>query len=182
VLLDAYERLLARRAMTIGQGSAAHEPNGVPELVLAGRATEQSRPWLDRIARAPLAPFVRHIGYVQPAGRRELYEGARLLVQPSFEEGFGLPVLEAMTIGLPVVAANRGALPEVLGDAGPLVDPDEPDQFAAAIGRVLDDPPFAAACAAKGVLRAQRFTWKSTAERTYDAYRDAIQHRQCASA
>src|SRR5262245_36331347 len=101
LLLDAYERLLAQRR------------HATPELLLAGAATETSGPWLSRISRAPLAGRVRHAGYVDPERRRDVYEGARLLVQPSFEEGFGIPVLEAMTAGVPVVAANRGALPEV---------------------------------------------------------------------
>jgi glycosyltransferase involved in cell wall biosynthesis len=125
-LLDAYEHLLARR-------------RDLPPLVLAGKATEASRGWLERLERAPLKGAARHIGYIDPANRRAVYDGARLLVQPSFEEGFGIPVLEAMTAGVPVVAANRGALPEVLGDAGPLVEPDEPEQIAAAIERLIDD-------------------------------------------
>jgi glycosyltransferase involved in cell wall biosynthesis len=118
-LLDAYELLLSQQV------------SALPKLVLAGKATEQARPWLDRISKAPLKDFVNHIGYVEPAKRRSLFEDARLLVQPSYEEGFGIPVLEAMTVGVPVVASNRGALPEVLGDAGELVDPDRPDQMGA---------------------------------------------------
>src|SRR5439155_25556918 len=133
------------------------------ELVLAGKATDASNGWLDRIGRPPLAGRVRHIGYVEPANRRALYEGARLLVQPSFEEGFGIPVLEAMTAGVPVVASNRGALPEVVGDTGILVDPD-PDALASGIARILDDEAYEAACAAKGPLRAQHFSWRSTAQ------------------
>jgi glycosyltransferase involved in cell wall biosynthesis len=168
-LLDAYERLLG----------VARARTTVPALVLAGQATAESEPWLDRIARPPLRGIVRHVGYVEPSRRRELYEGARLLVQPSFEEGFGLPVLEAMTIGVPVVAANRGALPEVLGDAGLLIDPDEPDQLASAIGRMLDDDACAAACAAKGPLRARQFRWDLTARCVYEAYQMAM---SCASA
>ena len=82
---------------------------------------------------------MRHIGYVDPADRHALYAGARLLVLPSFEEGFGLPVLEAMTVGVPVVASNRGALPEVVGDAGLLVEPDQPEALADAMARLLDD-------------------------------------------
>ncbi|HWF86492.1 MAG TPA: glycosyltransferase family 1 protein [Vicinamibacterales bacterium] len=167
-LLDAYEILLARR-------------RDVPPLVLAGRATSAARPWLDRLARAPLAGVARHVGYVDPADRRALYDGARMLIQPSFEEGFGMTVLEAMTIGLPVVAANRGALPEVLGDAGPVVEPDEPEQMASAIERLLDDSAYASAASAKGVLRAAQFSWARTAERVYLAYQHAIEHR-CASA
>jgi glycosyltransferase involved in cell wall biosynthesis len=160
-LLDAYEQSLSRGTK-------------LPDLVLAGRGTEAARPWLERIARAPLANRVRHIGYVQPANRRELYDGARLLVQPSFEEGFGIPVLEAMTLGIPVVASNRGALPDVLGDAGLLVEPDDADAMAHAIERMIDDEVFAAESAAKGLVRSRQFTWDLTARRTVDAYQQAI--------
>lgn len=163
-LLDAYEHLAARR-------------RDLPTLVLAGRATEQSGPWLERIQRAPLDRLVRHVGYVDPDRRRELYEGAALLVQPSFEEGFGLPVLEAMTAGVPVVAANRGALPEVLEGAGSLVDPDDREQMAAAIAEALDDTAAAARMTAAGIARARAYTWQETARRTVDAYRAAIAHR-----
>jgi glycosyltransferase involved in cell wall biosynthesis len=168
-LLDAYEHLLSRR-------------RDLPPLVLAGRATGASRTWLERLEQAPLKGAARYIGYVDPADRRALYEGARLLVQPSFEEGFGLPVLEAMTAGVPVVAANRGALPEVLGDAGPLVEPDEPEQIAAAIERLIDDDAYAAAAAAMGAARAAHFSWARTARTVYEAYQQAIDHRRCALA
>jgi len=164
-LLDAYERLIA-------SGRQA------PELVLAGRASDEAGPWLERLTHPPLAGRVRHIGYVDPSNRLELYSGARLLVMPSFDEGFGIPVLEAMTLGVPVVASNRGALPEVLGDAGPLVDPDEPAEMAGAIARLLEDNSYASACAAKGVLRAQQFNWTRTARLVHDAYRQAIDDRR----
>ncbi|MCU1384623.1 MAG: mshA 4 [Acidobacteria bacterium] len=165
-LLDAYEQLAA---------SAARRP--VPELVLAGRATAEARSWLDRIGRPPLSGKVRHLGYIDANARRALYAGARVLVQPSFDEGFGLPVLEAMTLGVPVVAANRGSLPEVLGGAGLLVDPDRPGDIADAIARMVDDDGLAAECAAKGIARAHAFRWSDTAHRVYDAYRQAIERR-----
>src|SRR5207245_10658533 len=113
---------------------------------------------------------VRHVGYVEPAARQARYAGARMLVMPSFDEGFGLPVLEAMTVGVPVVAARRGSLPEVLGDAGPLVDPERPADIAAAIDRVLSDDGYADACVAAGFKRAAQFRWAHTAERVCDAY------------
>jgi glycosyltransferase involved in cell wall biosynthesis len=168
-LLDAWERLLALRA---------DRAQDVPELVLAGKATAESQPWLDRLARAPLEGRVRHIGYVDPSNRQALYDGARLLVQPSFEEGFGIPVLEAMTRGVPVVAASRGALPEVLGDAGLLVDPDRPDDVASAISRMLSDRDLVAAAVSKGIERAARFNWDATARRVFQAYEQAIDHRR----
>jgi alpha-1,3-rhamnosyl/mannosyltransferase len=177
-LLDAWERLADHGPP---ERTAAARKR-LPELLLAGQATEAAQPWLDRIARPPLLGLVRHVGYVDPSRRRELYVGARLLVQPSFEEGFGFPVLEAMTVGVPVVAASRGALPEVLGDAGLLVDPGDPDQMAAAIARMIDDDQLAATSASKGLLRSRHFDWERTAHGVYDAYRLAIQHRQCASA
>jgi glycosyltransferase involved in cell wall biosynthesis len=164
-LLDGYERLITTHRQA-------------PELVLAGRASDEARPWLERLARPPLAGRVRHIGYVDPSNRLELYSGARLLVMPSFDEGFGIPVLEAMTLGVPVVAADRGALPEVLGDAGPLVNPDDPSAIAGAIARLLEDDSYASACTAKGVLRARQFNWTRTAQLVYDAYRQAIEDRQ----
>jgi glycosyltransferase involved in cell wall biosynthesis len=106
-LLDAYERLLGpSRGGAAGPAPARH---GVPELVLAGHAPEAARACLERIAQPPLQGTVRHIGYVDPARRRELYEGARLLVQPSFERLW--PLLEAMTIGVPVVAAIAARCP-----------------------------------------------------------------------
>jgi glycosyltransferase involved in cell wall biosynthesis len=163
-LLDAYEHLLAAGA-------------SVPPLVLAGRATSGAQPWLERMARPPLAGSVRHLGYVDATDRRALYEGARVLVQPSFDEGFGLPVLEAMTLGVPVIAANRGSLPEVLGGAGLLVDPDRPADIAAAMARVLTDEGVAADCTAKGIARARAFRWNETAHRVYDTYTQAIARR-----
>ncbi len=164
-LLDAYEHLLSTDAAVI------------PSLVLAGQATAESKPWLDRLSRAPLEGHVRHLGYVEPADRKRVYEGARLLVQPSFEEGFGIPVLEAMTLGIPVVAAHRGALPEVLGDAGLLVDAEDSRHLAGAIRRLVEDEALAASCGAKGVIRARQFRWSATAERMVEAYELAVAHR-----
>jgi len=168
-LLDAYERALA--------AERSNPSSKLPDLVVAGRATGAAAPWLDRIGRAPLAERVRYVGYVEPDARRELYAGARLLVQPSFEEGFGMTVLEAMSLGVPVVAARRGSLPEVLGDAGLLVDPESADEIAAAIRRIATDVRFAAECAGKGRARAAAFTWTATADRVYRTYQQAMARR-----
>ena len=76
------------------------------------------------MSEPPLAGQVDYVGYVPDDQRRALFEGASLLVLPSWHEGFGLPVLEAMTLGVPVVTSDRGALPEVTADAGLCVSPD----------------------------------------------------------
>jgi len=162
-LLDAYARLLQRR------------PSAAP-LVLAGKPTTDAGAWLNRLRQPPLAGHARHVGYA--ADREALYAGARLLVLPSRDEGFGIPVLEAMSAGIPVVAARTGALPEVLGDAGLLVDPDDVEGLAAAMERMLTDEALAAACAARGLARAGEFSRARTAAALHGAYEAAIARRR----
>jgi glycosyltransferase involved in cell wall biosynthesis len=164
-LLTAYEGLIARR-------------QDAPDLWLAGRATPSSVEWIERAGRAPLCGRVRMPGYVDPGHRRALYEGASLLVLPSFDEGFGLTALEAMTLGVPVVASDRGALPELLGGAGLLVDPDDPDSITAAIQRVLDDPALAADLETRSLARAALFDWDRSARILRDAYAAAVERRR----
>ena len=100
-----------------------------------------------------------------------------MLVLPSFNEGFGLPVLEAMTVGVPVVASTRGALPEVLGDAGLLVDPDDHEALADAMERMLTDSDLARLSAARGVRRTRLFDWTSSARALRGAYDEALAFR-----
>lgn len=165
VLLDAYTQLAAQR----GDG---------PRLVLAGRHGEGSAAWIDRTRTSPLAGRVDLPGYVPPSERRALVAGAMVLVMPSFMEGFGIPALEAMTLGVPVIASNRGALPEVVGDAGLLFDPLDPAALTAALKRVVDDAGLRQAMSERGRLRAATYSWNSTAARTREAWRLAINARR----
>lgn len=164
-LLGAYGDLLTRR-------------RDVPPLVLAGRAQPQAAAWLEDIRRPPLAGNVRYLGYVSDERRRELFESAALFILPSRDEGFGMPVLEAMTAGVPVIVSNRGALPEVVGDAGLVVEADNREALAAGIERMLADEAFAAASAAKGLQRAQRFRWTNTATCVLEAFERALEARR----
>ncbi|MEK6631475.1 MAG: glycosyltransferase family 1 protein, partial [Acidobacteriota bacterium] len=157
-LLDAYQRMVA------------NWPDA-PTLVLAGGSTPAAEPWLARIADGPLAAKVEARGYVADRDRRALYDGAAVLVLPSFDEGFGLPVLEAMAVGVPVVATTRGAIPEVAGDAALLVDPEDGDAIAHAIKRVLTEPGLASSLRAAGFTRARKFDWAASARTLLEAYR-----------
>jgi glycosyltransferase involved in cell wall biosynthesis len=160
-LLEAYARLVARWP-------------AAPRLVLAGRTVPESAPVVEALKQPPLAGRATHIGYVPEAARESLFRNAAVLVLPSFNEGFGLPVLEAMTVGRPVVASNRGAIPEVLGDAGVLVNPDDVDELTAALERVLRDQGLAAALGARGVRRSTLFEWRTAAEALRASYEEAV--------
>jgi alpha-1,3-rhamnosyl/mannosyltransferase len=155
-LLDAYERLLALA------------PNA-PPLVVAGHRTPASAPWEARGRRPPLEGRVRFTGYVSTEQRLALYADARMLVLPSYEEGFGLPVLEAMACGVPVVVSSRGSLPEVAGAAAAPIDPDDAAGFAARMHALLDAGE-AAAAAARGLAQAAPYSWAACAEAARHAY------------
>ena len=139
-------------------------------LRVAGGVAPGGEAWVARMGRDPLARTVEYVGYVEAGERRTLYQGAAVLVLPSFHEGFGLPVLEAMALGVPVIVSDRGALPEVAGDAGLVVDPDDPRDLAAAIRAVLDDHERSASMRARGLARAATFTWDAAARALHDAY------------
>jgi glycosyltransferase involved in cell wall biosynthesis len=164
-LLDAYARLRARRA-------------GAPRLVIAGRAERGSAGVLARLNQPPLAGHVEYRGYVPTNDREALFKGAQAFVLPAFDEGFGIPALEAMSAGVPVVVSNRGALPEVVGDAGLFIDPDDVETLAAALDRMLGDADLRAACARRGLDRARHFTWTQTARDVRRAYEDAVLARR----
>jgi glycosyltransferase involved in cell wall biosynthesis len=108
------------------------------------------------------------------------YARASVAVIPSVYEGFGLPAGEAMACAVPVVSTTGGALPEVVGDAGLLVPPADAAALAAAIRSLLDDPQRAGALGQAGLRRVHaHFTWRRAAERTFTAYREAIDgHRR----
>ncbi|MBA2748397.1 MAG: glycosyltransferase, partial [Tatlockia sp.] len=92
-------------------------------------------------------------------------------VYPSYYEGFGLPVLEAMTLGAPVVTSNTSSLPEVAGDAAILVDPKDVISLAEAILRVVSDRNLRNELIIKGKAQAKLYSWERTAKETLNAYK-----------
>ena len=150
----------------------AHLPDA-PGLVLAGHRTPASARWEARCEQPPLKGHVTITGYVDAAQKIDLYANASMLVLPSYEEGFGLPVLEAMACGVPVVISSRGSLPEVAGAAATPIDPDDANGFATQMQALLEGDPSGAI--GRGVEQASRYNWDACAAAARRAYRSAIQ-------
>jgi glycosyltransferase involved in cell wall biosynthesis len=141
-------------------------------LVIAGGAGWKPSVF-EHVVGSSRAPVIR-TGYVSDDELVRLYSGAGCFVFPSLSEGFGFPVLEAMASGAPVVSSNRTSLPEVVGDAGLLVDPESPDEIAAEVIRVLENPGLAANLRQRGLERAASYTWDGCAATTVATYREAV--------
>jgi glycosyltransferase involved in cell wall biosynthesis len=143
-------------------------------LVLVGRKGWLYEEIFKRVEALNLRHHVRFLHSVPDDDLPGLYSAAALLVMPSFYEGFGLPVLEAMSCGTPVVVANRASLPEVVGDAGLLVDPDDPEDIAEALKLVLTEDSERERMRRVGWERARTFSWERVARETRAVYRDVL--------
>lgn len=141
-VLDAFARVRTDADLIVAGGLGAREP----EL------------------RAQAGERVRFLGRVSDDELVALYRGAAAYVDASLYEGFGYQVLEALACGAPVVASNRTSIPEVVGNAGILCDPEQPEEIAAALQRVLDDAALAGELRELGFTQAARFSWKRTAD------------------
>lgn len=143
-------------------------------LVVAGARGWRASGIMSRLRRLADGGQIRFLGHVGDLALPDLYAGAASFVFPSLYEGFGLPPLEAMASGVPVFASNRASIPEVMGDAGQMLEPDCPEDTAAKITALLDDPPARAAMAQRGVERAAGFTWEACAAATRRAYATVV--------
>jgi glycosyltransferase involved in cell wall biosynthesis len=160
-LLRAFRRLL-------DSGSRA-------QLVIAGPMGEGEHV-LRRLADAlGIAEQVVFTGFVDEPDLRALYSAACVYACPSFYEGFGFTVLEAMACGTPVVCSSATSLPEVAGKAALYFDPHNPEQMAGQVLRIFSDAALRASLVERGRLNLQRFNWADTARQTLAAYHHALQ-------
>jgi glycosyltransferase involved in cell wall biosynthesis len=157
-LIDAYARLLARRRLE-------------HELVIVGGKGWLYEPIFARVCELGLEERVRFAGRAADEDLPAIYSLASCLAYPSFYEGFGLPVLEAMACGTPVVTARVSSLPEVGGEAVLYVDPHDVESLVQALERALHDEPLQAHLRAAGREQARRFTWPGAAAALLEAYR-----------
>jgi alpha-1,3-rhamnosyl/mannosyltransferase len=143
-------------------------------LILVGGDGYGSETIHEYIRRQALGTRVQVRGHVTLGELRMLYQSANLLLFPSFEEGFGLPVLEAMANGLPVVASRTASLPEVGGEAALYVDPHDPQDIAEKVRRAAEDTELRRKMIQQGLERAREFSWRRVAEATLQVYNEVL--------
>src|SRR3989344_2728203 len=152
-------------------------------LVIAGAAFanesfDRNNPWnKDLVKSQKLAKQNKKIisvGFVNNDDLLALYNAATIFVMPSFYEGFGLPVLEAMKSGCPVITTKRGSLPEVAGDAAFFVEPDDVDSIASGIKKVMGNAKLRKDLSRRGLEQAKKFSWHKTANETIEVYKSNI--------
>ncbi|MEH1927657.1 glycosyltransferase family 4 protein [Nostoc sp.] len=144
------------------------------QLILIGKKGWNYDPIFAEIESSPWKSQIHHLDYLSDELVALFYSKADVFVYPSHYEGFGLPVLEAMTLGAPVVTSNTSSIPEVSGDAAILIDPNDPVQLAEAILKVISDSQLRQELINKGKARAKLFSWERTAKETLNAYRTII--------
>lgn len=168
-LVRAYQSFLE------SEETGAADPDSVPDLLFVG-----GKGWKDTHLRSRMAELRRRDrlqirDYCGPDDLWELYCGALALVFPSLNEGFGLPVLEAMAAGCPVLTADRGGTAEVAGDMALLVDPENTAEIAKGLCQLAFDPTLRSRLATGGPDRAGQWSWSRTADLTVEVYRRLLE-------
>jgi len=162
--------VIQTRKNTLNMVRAAASLPANYRLVLAGGNGHGSAAIHDFIRSERLESRVATPGYISAHRLPLLYQAASVFLFPSFEEGFGLPILEAMSFGVPVVASNASCLPEVGGDAAIYADPNDPQQIATQVRRAVEDAALRESMIQRGLARAREFSWQRAAEATLKVY------------
>tara|TARA_R110002020_G_scaffold367683_1_gene579524 strand:- start:9803 stop:10915 length:1113 start_codon:yes stop_codon:yes gene_type:complete len=141
------------------------------KLIIVGHKGWSNQGIFQKIENATAEGWLRYIGFVEEQDLPCIYSGAQLFVFPSFYEGFGLPVLEAMASGVPVVASNSSSIPEVCGTAAALCDPNDTSGLRDLILRGIQDEEWRREAIKRGLERTTHFSWDKCARETYEIYK-----------
>lgn len=174
VLYPAITYAHKNHVMLIEAFARLHASHPEALLVLTGGSGPSEPEVVTAIERFGIGRVVRRLGRVSRSEIDALYVEAAAVAYPSRYEGFGLPVLEALGAGTAVVAADTASMPEVLGDAGQLIDPDDPAAWATALARVLDHDPTVADMVDRGLKRAEDSSWDKLVPMLVDVYRRTV--------
>jgi glycosyltransferase involved in cell wall biosynthesis len=165
---------IQRRKNTVRLIEAFEQLDSGWKLVLAGASGFGSEEAIQRIEISPRKQDIQVLGYVPDSKLEELYGRAAIFAFPSLDEGFGMPVLDAMARGVPVLTSNISAMPEVAGDAGLLVDPKDTASLFDGLRRMTTDSALREHLAEAGLQRAQNFTWEKSVEATWNVYGELL--------
>ncbi len=143
-------------------------------LVLAGSLGYGAAAVVRAVEQSGRRADVTFTGYVSDEDLERWYRRASIFAFPSLDEGFGIPVLEAMARGLPVLTSNRSALPEVAGDAALLVNPEETEQIAAGLNRLIAEEGLRQELSRRGLERCKVYTWERAANETWGVYHELL--------
>jgi len=155
-LVKAFERMPAGWRLALA---------GAPDGFGAGEE-------LHAVETSPRRASIEVLGYVSAADLEALYRRARIFAFPSLDEGFGMPVLDAMAYGVPVITSSRSALPEVAGEAALLVDPMNVEEIGDALQRLAEDETLRQDLIRRGRDRARGFRWEAAVEATWKIYHE----------
>ena len=128
-----------------------------------------------RIASSPARDRIGVLGYVPPEELAAWYARSQVFAFPSLDEGFGMPVLEAMAAGVAVLTSNRSAMPEVAGDAAILIDPENVESLIEWLRRITHDNDLRANLIRRGFDRARQFSWEKAVNETWNIYRSVLE-------
>ncbi|HLC99714.1 MAG TPA: glycosyltransferase family 1 protein [Patescibacteria group bacterium] len=148
-----------------------------PRMIFAGGRGWNNEDVFSAIQKWGLNDAVRYVGYVSHEEKLVLMKNAQCLVYPSLYEGFGLPILESMSLGVPVLTSRTSSIPEVAGDAALLVDPNDDEEIAKGLEKFWKDESLRADIISKGKSRVKLFDWKKTAEQTLAVYEHVARKR-----
>ena len=144
-------------------------------LVLAGAITGyQADRILERVERSSRRDRIQVTGYLSGSDLDQFYSRASIFAFPSLDEGFGMPVLEAMAYGVPVITSRRSALTEVAGDAAILIDPNETEELRCALDRLIQNPEERMRLSELGCARAQLYSWDRAVRSTHAVYEEVL--------
>lgn len=133
-----------------------------------------SKEQVELIRKLSLGDSVKQINFVKPENLPLIYNLADVFVFPSFYEGFGMPPLEAMACGTPVIVSNIPSLSEIVGKAGIIIEPQDAEGLAKAVEDILENYALKEKLRHKGIERADQFSWKKTAQQTFEVYKEML--------